>query len=336
MTLPVALPDVASMVSTLRDYLGYVRPFLAIVRPRALVPVMLGLKTVEYSIYRWHRPNVLRSYDPPEVRELTFKITNRCTDRCEKCGIWRLPDPELVSIDAVERSIVSLQGHVGHFTITGGEPLLFRSAVLRLARLAASINLPTTVVTNGLLADEGFLLEYAPLGHTLVISIDTIDRTRWAKFRGRDHYEQVFENLELAARLLGPRLHLQSVSAAESEGDLAGVAEYCRSRKLPHHVQPWTDFGGGWRPVANHCVRLQSSCEAWKNVAIQPNGDVVRCFDHHRLPEAREPLGNLERDSIGAILARARTREVTLAMKDCRLPCGHLACNASRTAFFGA
>lgn len=332
MTLPVALPDVTSVVSTLRDYVGYVRPFLRRVRPRRLVPAMLALKTIEYAVYRWHRPSSVRLYDLPHVRELVFKITNRCTDRCEKCGIWRSSDPSPVSVAAVERCLVTLRGRVGHFTITGGEPLLRQAEVLHLARVASDAGIPTTVATNGFLADEAFLRAFEPMGHTLVVSIDTLDRRRWAAFRGRDHFDQVFANLDQAASFLGPRLHVQSVAAAETEDDIEQVADFCRRRGLSHHVQPWTDFGGGWRPAASHVTPTPGSCAAWQDLAIHPNGDVVRCFDHHRLPVAREPLGNLETESIEPILSRARTREVTLAMKDCRLPCRQLACNRNRTA----
>jgi sulfatase maturation enzyme AslB (radical SAM superfamily) len=43
-------------------------------------------------------------------------------------------------------------------------------------------------------------------------------------------------------------------------------------------------------------------CAARKNICVYPNGDVVKCFDHRRIPLAKEPLGNIGRQDIIEIL----------------------------------
>lgn len=329
MSLPVRLPRAPSVGTAVRDYLGYVAPFLARVRPKSLVPPMLALKTIEWAVYRWYRAPVTRTYDPPMVSDLLYMITSACTDRCEKCGIWREPERTRVPVEAVEKCLVALAPVLGKFTITGGEPLLHKEDVLRLGHAASRARVPMTVVSNGVLVDDRFLREYRDLGHVLVVSIDTMHRARWRQFRGRDHYELVMDNLALARATLGQQLKVQSVLAAESAHDVPEVASYCAAAGIDHVVQPWADFGGGWTPApTDQGEGRNSTCEAWRNVCLLPNGDVVRCFDHWRIDAAREPLGNLTCDSVLAILARTRTRDVTEASRACRLRCRRLSCNS--------
>lgn len=329
MSLPIRIPRPNSIVTAVRDYKGYVAPFLARVRPRSLIPPMLALKTIEFAVYRWYAAPVQRSYGPPPVRELIYKITSTCTDRCRKCGIWRESEPKRASLEDVEKCLAALAPTLNKFTVTGGEPLLFKTDVLQLAQLANRMRVPMTVVTNGVLVDEAFLREYRDLGHVLVISIDTLDRSRWHEFRGRDHYDAVLENLRRARTILGERLKVQSVLAAETVHDVPEVASYCTASGLEHFVQPWVDFGGGWRPARARGYDKDdgAECEAWRNLCVMPNGDVARCFDHWRIEEASEPLGNLTRENVLAILARGRTRHVTEAMRVCRLRCRQLSCN---------
>jgi sulfatase maturation enzyme AslB (radical SAM superfamily) len=289
---------------------------------------MLALKTVEWAVYRWYTAPVARIYDPPSVSELIYMITSACTDRCEKCGIWRTPETPRVPLEAVERSLAALAPALRKFTVTGGEPLLHKEEVLRLGFAAKRAGVPMTIVSNGVLLDDEFLREYRQLGHVLVISIDTIHRARWERFRGRDHYDRVMENLRLARTMLGRQLKVQSVLAAETAQDVPKVSSYCATIGIDHFVQPWVDFGAGWSPAGSDAGDdARNPCGAWQNLCLLPNGDVVRCFDHWRIDSAREPLGNLTRDSVLAVLARERTREVTEATRTCRLRCAHLSCN---------
>src|SRR4051794_33756130 len=93
---------------------------------------MLALKTIEWAVYRWYTAPSARIYGPPGVSELIYMITSACTDRCEKCGIWRAPETTRVPVEAVEKSLAALAPALRKFTVTGGEPLLHKEEVLRL------------------------------------------------------------------------------------------------------------------------------------------------------------------------------------------------------------
>ena len=86
------------------------------------------------------------------------------------------------------------------------------------------------------------------------------------------------------------------------------------------------DFGGSWHS-AGAGLGNGEPCAARKNICIYPNGDVVKCFDHHRIPLAREPLGNIAKEDIIPILCRRRATEVSRIMKTCDFPCKQLSCN---------
>jgi MoaA/NifB/PqqE/SkfB family radical SAM enzyme len=330
--MPVSLvykkrSNAPSLTHWVYDYLGEIRPFARrIDRKYATVPLIL-FKTIEWAIYRWYKTPIRRFYGV-RGNELIYMITRRCTDRCAKCGIWKDPEPdsEHLPISHFIDCLHRLHENLYQVTLTGGEPLMFEEDVVLIAEEATKLEVPMLIVTNGTLLTEGFLRRYAELGHTLVISLDTLKRHEWKAFRGRNHYELLMSNLDLARTILGRRLRIQSVLAKESEDEIPEIVEYCREHGIEHVVQPYMDFGGSWRSAGGG-RHNGTACAARKNICVYPNGDVVKCFDHRRIPLAREPLGNIAQEDIVEILCRRRSTEVSRIMKTCNLPCKVLSCN---------
>jgi len=187
-------------------------------------------------------------------------------------------------------------------------------------------------VTNGVLLDESFLLEYGRLGHILVISLDTLDQEKWRSFRGQGHYNEVMGNVRLAIKILGKQLKIQSVLSRESREEIPAVKAFCDEHNLSHVVQPYMDFGGHWHDAALY-AETGETCAARKNICVYPNGDIVKCFDHYRIPLAREPLGNIGKEDVVTILCKKRSTEVSRIMKGCDLPCKQLSCNIPKVPY---
>ena len=230
-------------------------------------------------------------------------ITRRCAERCPKCGIWEHPEPnsEHLALDHFLECLRRLHQNLYQVTLTGGEPMIFRDDLLRIAEEARKLDVPMVIVTSGALLTEAFLRRYNELRHVLVVSLDTVDPAKWKEFRGRDHFDLVMRKVSLAREILGDRLRIQSVLALESEAEVAGVAAFCRERGICHTIQPCMDFGGVWHSL--HRLKVgDEPCAARKNICIYPNGDAVKCFDHRRIPIAQEPLGNIARQDIIEIL----------------------------------
>ncbi len=316
-----------SPIHWLYDYAGEIAPFARRIDGTLVTVPLVLLKTVEWSIYRWYQTPIRRFYGV-KGNELIYMITRRCGDRCAKCGIWKSPEPDSEHLPLTHfiNCLNRLHENLYQVTLTGGEPLYYGRDVLAIAEESKRLNVPLFVVTNGVLLTERFLTRYAELGHILVVSLDTLDKEKWAAFRGRNHYERVMENVLLAGRMLGSKLRIQSVLAKESEDDVKRVAEFCRGRGIPHTVQHYMDFGGVWHGAGDYRDN-GVPCAARKNICVYPNGDVVKCFDHRRIPLAHEPLGNIATEDIIAILCKRRSTEVSRGMKTCNLPCKQLSCN---------
>jgi radical SAM protein with 4Fe4S-binding SPASM domain len=318
------------------DYFGEMRHFVKRVDKKWLIPLMVFLKTIEWSIYRWYKTPIRRFYGV-KSNELIYMITSRCNERCAKCGIWKNPEPdsEHLKISAFIDCLKTLHHNLYQVTLTGGEPLLFMKDVLLIAEEAAIHKVPMIIVTNGVLVTKDFLKRYAELGHILVFSIDTLEKEKWENFRGKNTYDKVMSNLQLAHKFLGKKLRIQSVYAEETKNGIPKIKELCKQMNIQHVSQPYMDFGGVWHGVKQISEKKDDNviCAARKNICIYPNGDVVKCFDHYRIPLAKEPLGNIEKENIIEILCKKRSTEISKIMKTCNFPCKYLSCNVPEIVY---
>src|SRR5438876_7986117 len=102
------------------DFFGYMRPFVArLAKDRFRDLPLISLKAVEYAIYRFHRAATPTPY--ASARQLIYKITSRCTERCPKCGIWEEPERpgDRIPPDLVTRAVRELRPLLELVTITG-------------------------------------------------------------------------------------------------------------------------------------------------------------------------------------------------------------------------
>lgn len=324
-----------SFTHVFNDYMGEIKPFVKRINKKHLLIPLVVLKTIEWSIYRWYKTPIRRFYGV-KGNELIYMITKRCNERCAKCGIWKTPekDSEHIDISIFINCLKTLHENLYQVTITGGEPLLFKNDVLAIAEESRKHDIQLITVTNGVLITEDFLEKYAKLKHILVISIDTLEADKWIEFRGNDTFEKVIENIKLAKKYLGDNFQIQSVLASESSSDIPKLKAFCKELKIKHVIQPYMDFGGVWNDAKKEKSPIKEfSCAARKNICIYPNGDVVKCFDHRRIPLAKEPLGNIAKEDIIQILCKKRSTEVSKIMKTCNFSCKYMSCNVPEIVY---
>lgn len=153
-------------------------------------------------------------------RDLRISLTDRCSLRCTYCmpeqGVEWLARSSILTTDEIVRvaRVLASLGIV-EVRLTGGEPLLRRDVVDVVARLAAIEGvdgpLEVSMTTNGLRLHE----LAAPLreaGLTRVnISIDTLDRERFAALTCRDRLDDVLRGIEAARRAGFSPLKLNAV-----------------------------------------------------------------------------------------------------------------------------
>ena len=137
-------------------------------------------------------------------RDLRVSVTDRCNLRCTYCmppdfADW-MPGEHLLSVDELLTVIeIAVEQGVESIRLTGGEPLLRPDIVDIVARINALPNPPRINLTSNGLRLVGLAKPLADAGLERVnISLDTLDRERFAKLTHRDRFDQVIAGIEAA------------------------------------------------------------------------------------------------------------------------------------------
>jgi uncharacterized protein len=134
---------------------------------------------------------VAEGWRPVPFREFVLKIHSRCNLACNYCYIYSMADqswrsqPKRMSINVAEKAAMRIGEHVRQhgldditLVLHGGEPLLagpaFISHVLAEVRAAvgSGVNVRTSVQTNGIGLDDGYLTLFSELGIQVGVSLD--------------------------------------------------------------------------------------------------------------------------------------------------------------------
>jgi cyclic pyranopterin phosphate synthase len=180
------------------------------------------------------------------ISYLRVSITDRCNERCTYCmpqelQEW-LPRDDILTFEETLRLIrIANQLGVTKIRLTGGEPLTRRDVIHLFRQLPSLTSLREIgLSTNGtLLAREvepGLTMAQAvrDCGFKSVnISLDTLDRDRYARITGRDLLPQALAGIE-AARAAGfPQIKLNCVlMRGRNEAGLTSLVEFANERNL--------------------------------------------------------------------------------------------------------
>jgi GTP 3',8-cyclase len=154
-------------------------------------------------------------------RDLRVSVTDRCNLRCTYCmpadfADW-MPSDHLLTIDELMTVIsVAVGEGVTSIRLTGGEPLV-RPDIVEIVRRINALPTPPriTLTTNALrLAELARPLAEAGL-ERVNISLDTLDRERFARLTFRDRFDDVVAGIEAA---LAAGLHPVKVNTVLMRG----------------------------------------------------------------------------------------------------------------------
>ncbi|MGV8850627.1 MAG: GTP 3',8-cyclase MoaA [Propionibacteriaceae bacterium] len=189
-----------------------------------------------------HPQTLLRDGHSRVARDLRVSLTDRCNLRCSYCmpaeGLSWLPGPDVLTDDEIVRLIAVAVTRLGvrKVRFTGGEPLLRRGLV---SIVAAAASLRTdegrppelSLTTNGIGLDK-HIAALASAGLDRVnVSLDSLDRERYAALARRDRLPDVLKGLE-AAEASGLRpIKVNTVAMRDDNGaDIVPLAEFCLAR----------------------------------------------------------------------------------------------------------
>ena len=169
-----------------------------------------------------------------------FETTLMCNMFCEYCifgeeGKFNDLQTRAVRDRIFQRIDEFCDAGIYALSFSGGEPLLNPSTCDYIA-YAADKGMWTSMPTNGLLikkyADGVARLDM------LEVSIDSLDRARFAKRRGIDGLPRVLENLEFVLKKRKPfATQINAAVNIENLHDLPQLAEFCKQHDLVLHPE---------------------------------------------------------------------------------------------------
>lgn len=135
--------------------------------------------------------------------DLRISVTDRCNFRCQYCmpveGMEWLDRSDLLTFEEIERvaRVLVTQGGIRSIRLTGGEPTVRARLPLLVAKLAATgvdLSMTTNAATLPTLAED---LRAAGLGR-INVSLDSLDRQRFAELTKRDQLDAVLAGIDAA------------------------------------------------------------------------------------------------------------------------------------------
>src|SRR5262249_54510827 len=151
------------------------------------------------------------------LRNLRLSVTDRCNLRCQYCMpekdyVW-LPREDILHFEEIS-SLVDVFADLGveKVRLTGGEPLVRRDLPDLVRLLAAKPRIrDLALTTNGvLLAEQAEELKAAGL-HRVTVSLDTLDRDRFARLTRFDEHARVLSGIKAAGAAGFARVKIDSV-----------------------------------------------------------------------------------------------------------------------------
>ena len=169
---------------------------------------------------------------------LRISVTDRCNLRCVYCmpeeGVEWMPHTGILSYEDILRlGRIFAELGVTKFKLTGGEPLARKGLETLVAGLK---EIPTTksvtLTTNGVLLAEQLpgLLEAGLDG--VNISLDTLDRERYAAITRRDALPDALRGLEAALAVPGFNVKLNCVPTGERPEEWVALAGLAKEHRL--------------------------------------------------------------------------------------------------------
>ena len=173
------------------------------------------------------------------ISYLRLSVTDRCDLRCAYCMPERqafLPRKEVLSLEELHQLALGFIARgVSKIRLTGGEPLVRRDMIELVRALGRQIGQgleELTLTTNGTRLAE-FADDLAAAGVRRVnVSLDTLDRAKFAALTRRDSLPQVLEGLA-AARAAGLQVKINTVALKDAnEDELPELIAWAHSQRF--------------------------------------------------------------------------------------------------------
>ncbi len=204
------------------------------------------------------------------LRNLRVSVTDRCNLRCGYCMpeetyVW-LPRKELLRFEEILHVVRALQPlGVSKVRLTGGEPLLRKDLVSLVEQLSSAGLEDLALTTNGLLLGEQAAALRAAGLRRITVSLDSLDRARYADLTRRDALDQALAGLEAAAVAGFDSVKINAVMmSGRNDDELESLLAFAMDAGYELRFIEYMDVGGATRwsgdqvlPAADMLQRLE-------------------------------------------------------------------------------
>ncbi|MBI5309537.1 MAG: GTP 3',8-cyclase MoaA [Actinobacteria bacterium] len=177
------------------------------------------------------------------IGDLRVSVTDLCNLRCQYCmppeGVDWLDHSEVLSFEEIAR-LVDVFASLGVHSVrlTGGEPLVrreFPKLAAMIGRIGGIEDL--SITTNGFYLERDATALVAAGIHRFNVSLDALDRKRFAQVTRRDVYDRVIAGLQALEGLEGvTAIKVNAVAMRGfTEHDVLAFAELARTR--PYQIR---------------------------------------------------------------------------------------------------
>jgi cyclic pyranopterin phosphate synthase len=170
-------------------------------------------------------------------RDLRVSVTDRCNLRCSYCmpaeGLDWLPKPEMLTDDELVRLVGVMVGlGITQVRLTGGEPLLRRTLVDVVGRIAALEPRPRIAMTTNGIGLDRLAAPLAAAGLDRVnVSLDTVDPEHFGRLTRRDRFNDVVAGLKAAADAGLSPVKVNAVAMrGVNDTDVPDLLQWCLDR----------------------------------------------------------------------------------------------------------
>jgi cyclic pyranopterin phosphate synthase len=173
------------------------------------------------------------------VSYLRVSVTDRCDLRCVYCMPQRLaflPKTEVLSFEELERLADAFTARgVRKIRLTGGEPLVRRDVMDLVRALGARVGHDLeelTLTTNGVALARHAEALFAAGVRRINVSLDTLDRTTFARIARRDRLGDVLSGID-AAIAAGLGVKINTVALADDNAhEIADLVAWAHGRSM--------------------------------------------------------------------------------------------------------
>lgn len=210
-----------------------------------------------------------------EIEYMRISLTDRCNLRCKYCMPCDVPWIEHQQILSYEEILeicqIAVELGIDRFKITGGEPLVRKGclAFIRTLKQIPGVK-QVTMTTNGVLLRQ-YADELAEAGvNGINVSLDTLDRERFAFLTGKDALEQVLDGLYYSNKL-GIKMKVNCVPLKGfNEDGLLQMLEICRDHPIDVRFIEVMPIGYGKEYAGISVVNLEQEIRK-----AYPDGETV-------------------------------------------------------------